>query len=397
LFDSVGRQKGNSVSLEGLRPHAARLPYCTNSYREGRTTEADSKGEDVERRISFWALVVVALALGVLFFKVIQPFLAPLFFAAVLALLAHPFHQWTAGRLGGRRRAAAFVAAILLLICLVPIGIVLSVAGRQLMAAGRAFSQVDLEDHQAVQRLTTLTQRFFPEVGSKEMQDSIVRTIETTTRGIFDRTQDFVSDLLAFVVGLAVMGLALYYFLAEGPAMIQKLHRLSPLEGGEENLLFDKLGRVCRGLVLGTLVCAVAQAILLGIGLWIAGVGGVWILAGLTLLSSMVPFVGAAGVWVPVTGWLLWQGRYGAALFLGLYGGAVVSTSDNLIRAHVLHGSARIHPLLALVSALGGMKLVGLWGLFLGPIIAALFSTLVQVLHERLEAEISDSKPEPPP
>jgi predicted PurR-regulated permease PerM len=287
--------------------------------------------------------------------------------------------------LGGRRRAAAFVAVSVLLMCLIPSAVVLITIGREVMLAGRELSQTDLEDQPAVRRLVALVQTFFPQAEWEDMRASLARALETASQGVFDRTREFLSDVVTFSVGVAVMGLALYYFLAEGPVMLNRLHRLFPLEGQDEHALFDKFGRVCRGLVLGTLACAVAQAVLLAVGLLIAGVKGVWVLAGLTLLFSMIPFIGSAGVWVPVSAWLLWQGRFGAGIFLGIYGAAVVSTADNLIRAHVLHGAARIHPLLALVSALGGLQLVGLWGIFLGPIVAALFYTLVKVLHDRLE------------
>jgi predicted PurR-regulated permease PerM len=340
----------------------------------------------VTRHLSFWTLVVLTIALGVLFFRVIQPFFAPLFFAAVIALLAHPLHEWTVDVLGGRRRAAAFVAVSLFLICLIPITLVLITIGREVMLAGQELSQTNLEDQPAVRRLMAFIHRFFPQAEWEGMRGSLARALETTTQAVFNRTREFLSDVVAFGVGVAVMGLALYYFLAEGPLLLKKLHRLFPLDGREEHVLFDKFGGVCRGLVLGTLVCAVAQAALLAVGLLLAGVKGVWVLAGLTLLFSMIPFIGSAGVWLPVAAWLLWQGRIWAGIFLGIYGAAVVSTSDNLIRAHVLHGTARIHPLLALVSALGGLQLVGLWGIFLGPIVAALFYTLVKVLHDRLEA-----------
>lgn len=346
----------------------------------------------MEKRISFWALMATAAALGVLFFQVVQPFLAPLLIAAVLALLAYPFQLWMAEVLGGRRRAAACVAAGIVLIGLALMAVLLLVTGRELVEAGTYLAGVDLEDQPSLQRLNQQLQEWFPGLEWDDLRATFLGALQTGAEAILERTQTYLADLVAFTIGLAVMGLALYYFLAEGSQMLRNLHRLSPLESGDEEALFDKFARVCRGLVLGTLLCAVVQAVLMGLGLWAAGVGRVWALSGLTLLCSMIPIIGSGAVWVPVTLWLLWEGRFGAGIFMGLYGALVVASADNLVRAHVLHGSARMHPLLALVSALGGMEMFGLWGIFLGPIITALFSTLIRVVHERVDAEIEKSE-----
>jgi predicted PurR-regulated permease PerM len=346
----------------------------------------------VEKRISFWALIATAVALGVLFFQVVQPFLAPLLIAAVLALLAYPLQLWLAEVLGGRRWAAACVAAGIVLVGLGLMAVLLLVTGRELVDAGQYLAKVDPEDQPSFQRLNQQLREWFPGLEWDDVRSTFLGALESGSQTILERTQHYLADLVAFTIALAVMGLALYYFLAEGSQMIRNLHRLSPLESGDEEALFDKFARVCRGLVLGTLLCAVAQAVLMGLGLWAAGVERVWALSGLTLICSMIPIIGSGGVWVPVTLWLLWEGRFGAGIFVGLYGALIVASADNLVRAHVLHGSARMHPLLALVSALGGMELFGLWGIFLGPIVAALFSTLIRVVHERLDEEIEKSE-----
>lgn len=330
--------------------------------------------------------MVLALILSVLLFYILLPFLSALFFAAVVALLTHPVHEKITPYVGGRRIAAALISVVVVLLCLVPLAVILIIIGREVMLFGQKVDQTDWNSAPATEQVTAVVQTVFPGAEWSDIRGSFADALRSTTKEIFDRTQAFLSDIISFSVGMAVMALSSYYFLADGPTMLKQAKRLSPLEGEEENRLFAEFARVCRGLVLGTLVCAIAQAILLTCGLWIAGVGQFWFLGGLTFLFAMIPYLGSAGVWLPVTAWLFWQGRYGAAIFIGIYGTAVVSTSDNLIRAHVLHGAARIHPLLALISALGGITLVGLWGVFLGPVVAAIALALLQILHERVES-----------
>lgn len=336
-------------------------------------------------RLSFWSLVGVVLVLGFLFFRIMQPFLAPLFFGAVFAFLAFPLYEKAVDRIGGRRRVAAGLTLTGVIGCLAPVCVAIFFIGQELMTLGDQFVDVPLTENETSQRVMGVIHEFFPNADWESVQQSVGRGLATTSEEIFTRTQSFLANIVSLAVGLGVMSLAIYYFLIDGKALVAALHRISPLNEGEEATLVATFGKVCRGVVLGMLLCAVAQAALTGIGLWIVGVDSLWVLTGLTLLFSMVPLVGAAGIYGPVALWLMWQSEIGAGLFLGAYGTFVVSTSDNLIRAHVLNDSAGMHPLLALVSALGGLTLFGLWGLFLGPIVAALFYTMVKVLHDRCE------------
>ena len=170
----------------------------------------------------------------------------------------------------------------------------------------------------------------------------------------------------------------MYYFFSDGPQIVQTLRSVSPLEEHDEEVVFEQFASVCRGVIIGSLLCALVQAVLMGIGLAIVGISGVWLLSGLTFLFSMVPFIGAGGIWGPVSIWLLAVGQYQSGIFLGLYGACIVSTSDNLVRAYVLKGSSNMHPLVGLISVIGAIQLVGLWGVFLGPIAAALFYSLLR-------------------
>ena len=208
------------------------------------------------------------------------------------------------------------------------------------------------------------------------------------TKTIYDRTSALASDVISFLISAVVMVLALYYFLADGDSLIAEARRLSPLESEDERTLFEQFEQVCRGVVLGTVVSALIQGILAGIGFAIIGVGRVWLLTVLTMLFSFIPFLGAAAVWICVTIGLMFEQRFGAALFLAAYGTVVVSTSDNFVRAYMIHGRAQMHPLIALVTVLGALQLVGLWGIFVGPISAAFFYALLNIFHQRLlEAE----------
>ena len=114
------------------------------------------------------------------------------------------------------------------------------------------------------------------------------------------------------VFGVIVMVIALYFFLADGPAMVRTVMHLSPLDDDHERILISDFDRISRAVVLATLLSAVGQGVLAGLGFWVISrfVDGFQVVFTLTLLTTilaLVPFVGAAAVWAPVSLWLFYQ------------------------------------------------------------------------------------------
>ena len=216
--------------------------------------------------------------------------------------------------------------------------------------------------------------------------------------GTGQKVGGFVGSL---IVGLGVTIISLYYFLADGPAMIRGLMHLSPLDDRYEEALLNEFSTVSRAVVLATLLSAFAQGMLASIGYFFAGFESVFLLTVVTMVLAMIPFVGAAAVWGACSVWLLlYEDRLTAAISLAVYGALVVSMIDNLIKPMVLHGQSRLHPLLALLSILGGIKALGPIGIFVGPMGMAFLQALLNMLHTELMA-LDDptpaAKPAAPP
>lgn len=350
-------------------------------------------------KASLLILLGTVVAIGVLFFHVVRPFIFPLLFAGILAVLFRPLFMWVRRRCGGRRRmAAALVTVAVIAMVLLPLGGFLTLAGAQLLQAGQQFvSTIDLPKNTAEAKALVDPEKR-PRIAAAIQwleghmsEDAVKRARELAssallgaTKTLYERTSSLAGDVITFVIGMVVMVLALYYLLADGDKLAAEARRLSPLEPADEDALLDQFERVCRGVVLGTVVSALVQGALSAVGFVILGVGRIWLLAVLTMFFSFIPFLGAAAVWIFVTAGLLLQQRFGAAAFLAIYGTIVISGSDNLIKAYMIHGRTQMHPLIALVTVLGALQLVGLWGIFVGPITAAFFYALLNILHRRL-------------
>jgi len=196
------------------------------------------------------------------------------------------------------------------------------------------------------------------------------------------------------ILGGFVMAVSIFFFLLDGPNIAETLMRLSPLDDRYERELMDEFDQISRAVVLATLLSAVAQGILAGIGYWAAGLPSVFLLTLLTMVMALVPFVGAAAIWLPASLWLyVYEERMWPAIFLAIYGAAIVSTADNFIKPWVLQGRSKLHPLLALLSVLGGVQALGAIGILVGPMIVVFLQTLLNILRQELTA--TDASPPP--
>lgn len=190
------------------------------------------------------------------------------------------------------------------------------------------------------------------------------------------------------VFGIIIMVAALFFLLAEGNAMLEAMIRISPLEEQHVRELTTEFDRACRAIVSATLLSALVQGALAGIGFYFAGLrGSVALLSLLTMVLALVPFTGAAAVWIPVCLYLyLYEGSTLAAIGLAVYGICIISASDNFIKPIVLHGQSNLHPLLALLSVLGGIQALGPIGILVGPMVVVFLQTVLKILQRELSS-----------
>lgn len=385
------------------------------------------------RVVSFIVLLAIILLIGSVFFQVMAQFLVPLFLAAVMVVIFNPLHRWICRRMPDRPRLAALLSTVaIVLIVLLPISGMLIRAVAEGADLYRSFSDeettVVVEEDTAVVTVRETPVEQGAEAGDLAEQDdpddeseSVAIFIEELVERVNPmlvrfrlplldpaKVQPYVEEkfrtaaaplalggmriLGSTLVGLAIMILSIYYFFADGPAMITALMKMSPLDDQYEQELLDKFSDISRAVVVATLLSAIVQGLLAGMGYWVVGIERVFFLTSLTVFLAMVPFVGAAAVWLPVSLWLVFytgdpaypEGRLFAGVALAIYGGTVVSMVDNLIKPLILHGQSNLHPLLALLSVIGGVQVLGPIGILVGPMLVAFLQALLNMLNKEL-------------
>lgn len=392
------------------------------------------------RLISLVVLLVVLAAVGAVFYQVMAGFLVPLFLAVLLVVMFRPVHQWYMDRCGGRGHwAAGLTTATILIAVLVPLGAVLVQAAREgvriardLGAAGElsglsgggaasdkeptsasADTRTAVTPPDAASNATNEQQTNVP------MRNLVAKAVEQLglpiapdeqihlADSLRDRLESIAQPLIVggaqiagkTLLGLIVMIVSIYFFLLDGPRMADSIISFVPLEASHTQELFSRFVNVSRAIVTATLLSAVIQGVLAGIAYRIAGLDSVFLLMSLTMLLAMIPFVGAVSVWLPCCLWIFFVHEHTvAAIGLAIFGTAIISQADNVIKPYVLHGQSNLHPLLALLSVLGGVQALGPVGIVVGPMAVAFLQTLLAMVRTEIgRIDAVASEPEPPP
>ena len=389
------------------------------------------------RVISFIVLLAIILLVGTVFFQVMAQFIVPLFLACVLLVVFQPLHRWILRRLPTYPRVSALITTVLILLAVllplvwlgwnayVELHSIFAPADKAVVAEGRSAAPTNevpatrpdaaSDDRIAfldnVQRAAFQLRDKFQQITGIQIKDEDVKQrIEDGQGYLAKQALSGLRSAVGILIGLAIMVIGLYYFLADGPAMIDTVMDLSPLDYRYEQELLERFGDVSRAVVVATLLSAVVQGTLAGIGYSFAlsHEAPVFLLTALTMATALVPFVGAAAVWICVAGWVylygehvvggqLIQGDPRTAIILAIYCTIIVSGIDNVIKPLILHGQSKLHPLLALLSILGGVQVLGPVGILVGPMLVSFLQALLNMLRKELDlfggSVVDDTKP----
>jgi predicted PurR-regulated permease PerM len=365
------------------------------------------------RLISLSVLLTLIVVLGITFFRVIAPFLLPLFLAGVVAVLSQPLFLYFVRRTKGRIRLAAGLATgVVVAALLLPlvVGTVLGslqlysfavrVADKQTWDELLPSSGAEARSGPArfIQGSVDFVNRFLPqdrqmtpeklrEQAQLKLREGL-KKLGDRSLGIAGGTLDFVTGTVA-VVATAVLEMlifvvALYYFYADGTALLAATETLIPVQADYQRQLLNQFAKVVRAVVMATFMAALVQGVATTLALWLAGFENLFILFILATVASLIPMAGAWLIWGPCAVILVARGQVGAAVLLAVYGVAVVGMIDNVVRTYVLKSDTKLHPLLALISVLGGLQVLGLWGVFIGPIVASCLHALIKIFNLEL-------------
>ncbi|HTT71608.1 MAG TPA: AI-2E family transporter [Anaeromyxobacteraceae bacterium] len=338
----------------------------------------------VTTRTAHAALVVLAILAVGLLVRIAAPFATAFFVAAVLAgALARPTAR-LARALGGRRRVAALLlTATVLLAVLGPLFSLGAVLVPQI-ENGVAWLRGALKDENLHALVLRAPERLQPmaEHLRQALPGSLDRLQEVATaQGA--RAAGVLADVLtatgSFLLQSAVMLVALFFLLVDGPGLVDWLNEAIPLKRGQVSELLREFRRVSVAVLFSTIATGGVQSVLALVGYAIAGVPNLAFFGLVTFVLSLVPALGATVVVLAVGVVKLTTGHVAAGVFLLAWAFGVVSLIDNVVKPMIIRGGVPIHGAVIFFALLGGLAVFGPVGFLVGPLAVSFLVAVVRM------------------
>ncbi len=326
----------------------------------------------------FRRLLVAAILVGILLltYAILQPFLIPVIWAAILAYVAWPLHVRLLRLTRRRASIAALITTLLLTIAIVlPILWLILLLRIETVVAYR-----EVQAFLATNPTLPPSLQDLPLVGPwlKEVLNELVAdpaSLRQQLGLLFERSTGEISVLIGGagrnIAKLFFALLTLFFLLRDGRRFFEQLRTvLEGILGPQVRDYLHSVGQTTRAVVYAIVLAALVQGIFAGLGYWIVDIGPPVLLGAVTALVALIPF-GAPLVWGTLGIWLLLTGKVGDGVTLLLWGLLVVSWVDNIVRPLVISSATRMPFLLVVFGVLGGVLAFGLVGLFIGPVVLA--------------------------
>jgi predicted PurR-regulated permease PerM len=337
------------------------------------------------QQLLFYALVLLVAYLAYL---VLGPFLSPLAWAAVFAMMFHGVHGELVPRVGANR--AALVTTLMAAILIVaPAVTIVSVFAREVPQFIDYIKNANLTSTDRIERIWEVARARSPMTLPADPFSLLREGVQRALAFLAPRAGAVVADAFATLGSLFVMLFSLFFLLRDGEALGQQIRELLPLPDRERDRLMTETRDLVIASVGAGLAVAASQGAIGGVAFWLLGISAPVVWGVVMAMCSLIPVVGAALVWVPTALWLLLSGDIGRGIALVLVGVLAISMVDNVLRPLLLAGRTSASGLVVFLGLLGGAAAFGFIGLVIGPIILVTAGNLLKVFTRPDLAESS--------
>ena len=318
----------------------------------------------------------------------LKPFLYPIFWAAVIAIMFYPLYSWLDSHIPTGISITLTLATVVITL-LLPLTI---------LSALLVNESIDLYQHVSSQNIRGALEvaegwfantsiESYIEQAKTDWPKYTANIAKTTSGAIFDVAKNITQNSLRFVFMLFIMFYSLFYFLKDGKRMLSRLMHLSPLGDQYERMLYHRFTSTTRATLKSTIIVGGIQGMLGGLLFLVAGLQGAFVWGMIMVVLAIIPALGPPLILIPVGLVSLVLGNVGVGMLL-LIGAVVISFIDNLLRPLLVGKDIQMHPLVVLFSTLGGIFLFGVSGFVIGPIIAALYTSIMSIYEHYYKSEL---------
>jgi predicted PurR-regulated permease PerM len=332
------------------------------------SSSAASTSDRLTTVLSYGALLLLIY----LVFRIVEPFLEPLAWSAVLAIFFYPVHERIMRWLRPNRAALVSTLGVTVLL-IAPALTVLVYTAREAIDATARLQNVLMDPDKALpsHALAWIRHELPQAWQSTDFSQPLRQGAERIATFLASRFAGLVKNLFTFFVDLFIVIFALFFMFRDGEEIVRGVSHLVPFdESIQEDMLRESRDLIFASVAVA-LVIAVLQGVLGGLAFTVGGISSPLFWAVLIAFFSLVPVVGSALIWAPAALFLGFSGHWGKGLAVVVICGGVAGVADNIVRPLLLRNRTHLNELLLFLGVLGGLEVFGLLGLVIGPTILA--------------------------
>jgi len=338
-----------------------------------------------EKNLKKITVILLVAMLGVLVFLILRPVILSVFAGLILAYIFSPVHNWTLRHVKSKTLAASLVSIFVLALIIIPLWFAVPAMINQVFQVFQATQNLNIQGF--------LTQ-LIPgnsETVTTQIAISISSALNQLTSSVLSRLGNLILELPKIILQIVIVAFVFFFALRDKEELKEFAAGLSPLNKIQEKALVKQFKDITESIIYGYVIVGLLQGIFAGVGYLIFGVNHVILLTSLTALLSIIPVLGPSIVYLPVFFFLLATTSPITAIVFLIYNLIVVSSLDNVLKAHIVSRRTAISQAIVLIGMIGGLFVFGFIGLLLGPLILAYFLTILRAHKEKNLSSLFES------
>ncbi|MDP8206713.1 MAG: AI-2E family transporter [Candidatus Electryonea clarkiae] len=348
-------------------------------------TENKSTGNSPDRRfLRTYLVLILFITLG-LFLYMTRMFALPVVLAAIFAGLFYPLYSWFTIRFKGRKAAASGVTCLILIAgILIPLTLIGNMVAQEAISFYNDSEKlvtnfIEGSNGGLREKIEKVIPKKYIDSAKIDWKKALTNVARTTGKVIADVIGDTSKSAFQALMNLFIILFTMFYLFQDGPALLKRFKYLSPLDDIHEERIIDRFLSVSRATIKGTLLLGLIQGTMGGIVLLAFGVKSALLWTVVMVIASIVPMLGPSIVLIPVGIVFLVSGDIWQGILIILIQLVIISNVDNLLRPRLVGKDAQMHDLMIFFSTIGGIAVFGIAGFIIGPVLAALLLTILDI------------------
>ena len=347
---------------------------------------------EIYRKIVFTFIFIILILVS---FLIIKPFLTAVLTGIIFSYIFYPVYLRINKKIPNKNFSSLITSALVIVIITLPLFFMLNTISKEartiyIFSRQKMISESFITECQPADKSLCIINNYISEkADDPQLRYYFDTTVKEATTKITDTISNILFSIPIFILHLFIVLFVMFFLFKDGKIFVDKIERILPLKGKYRNHVFKKLNDMAYAVVYGSIIIAIIQGTLGGIGFLIFGLPSPLLWGLIMIFTALIPYIGSSVIWFPASLILLFNGYVNMettlvikGILLMLYGIFVVGTIDNILKPKIIGNKGGLHPVLVLLGVVGGLNFLGFVGIIVGPIILAMLVTFIKIYEE---------------